>query len=654
MAATPSAKPETAYDRVGRLASFGLTEPWQVALLMPTGFDDLRKVEDCVAACAHLDRAVVELERVGPINARFSRGVPYTRVQMRDGSGQQVEATGFGDSAAWAEILGPTEPAHYLVQPGQFQGRITVRLIERIEPEWVGRLRPRYPGKPNYMPPARVREKVVAGLPSAVRTAAGAIAQQLRPLVRQADLMDAAGLAGWTLEQALSEVHLPASPVMAARARDAVHRVAAFAALAKAHEHAVRRQPARALDLRTWSRRMAALPFTCTQEQRQVVLDIKDDMARPEATRRMLQADVGCGKSAPIQVAAVATVDAGGRAAILLPNLPIAEQMHREIQQSWPDIGARLVTGDSDAAGLEKAGLLVGTTALLSRKVGRFDLVVVDEEHKFANHQREKLAQSGAHMVSSTATCIPRSLALVRYGAMAVSVISKQHVEKNVVTRLWSQAQRRELMVAQRATVAEGHQLLVVYPMREAGGEVDELLSIEVASKAWERMFPGQVRVLTGDDDDTTKARVLEDMREGRAQILVATTVVETGVTLPGLRRITIVAPERHALNSLHQLRGRVARMGGDGFCDLYSPAPLTERQQTKLEAFLRCADGFEVAELDLRLRGFGDLGVEGTKQSGSDDGFLYASAILPEHVAPMERLWEQAVSSNRAAEAPG
>src|SRR5690606_14958366 len=119
------------------------------------------------------------------------------------------------------------------------------------------------------------------------------------------------------------------------------------------------------------------------------------------------------------------------------------------------------------------------------------------------------------------------------------------------------------------------------------------------------------------------KRQVMDDMRSGRAKILIATTVVEVGVTLPALRRVMVVAPERYGLVTLHQLRGRAARRGGTGWFDLHSPAPLKEKQQEKLQLFTRCKDGFEVAELALKLRGFGDLARGGTKQSGADDSFL-------------------------------
>lgn len=633
---------ESAFKKVGRFAALGLKEPWHVALLMPSGYDDLRNVATSVEETLGHERAVIWLEKVEEARSSFSGGKPRTTVVMRDQVGNAVRCTVFGDTPVWLERFAQLTSAHFIVQGDVYREEIQLRIVEELPDEWVGRLRPKYPGKPNYLAAEKVRDKVVATLPKALPLAASFIENELAPLVGRDRLMEAAGLGGWSLEQALEEAHLPASSKMASVAREALHRIAAFAALAKAHSHTLERPPARSLRLNTWPVRMGALPYTSTQEQRQAVLDAVQDMAKPTAMARVLVGDVGSGKTTVFGTLAVACCDAGGRVAILLPNLPLAEQVHREIAETWPDVGATLVTGDTVGDGLNQRPLLVGTTALLHRKVGEFDLVIVDEEQKFSVEQREVLAGTKAHLLTSSATCIPRSAALARYGAVGISELRKSHVKKYIRTRHWRADEKRNLMGELFQFLKSGDQLLMVYPMREPGEEVDPLLSVQCAYEGWERMFPGKVRMLTGDDDDGVKSAVMADMREDRAQILLATTVVEVGITLPKLRRITIVSPERYGLSTLHQLRGRVARKGGDGWCDLYSPMPLKDKQLDKLNAFIGCKDGFEVAELDLRLRGFGDLAKGATKQSGADDSFLFGSAITPDHVAPMEKLWHE------------
>lgn len=631
----------SAFKKVGRFAALGLTEPYQIALLMPSGYDDLRDIASGLAGVAGRDRALLWLAAVQPPRSTFSSGVPRTTCVMRDAHGEAVRATAFGESEIWQSRLTDAE-GYFLVQPEEFRGELQVRILEAIPAEWVGRLRPKYPGKPNYLSAEKVRDTVTSKLAQMLPQAAGYIENELAPLVSRDRLLDAAGLPGWTLEQVLEETHMPGSPKMGEMAREALHRVAAFAALAKAHSHALQRPPARALDLATWPARMDQLPYRATPEQRMAVQAAATDMRQGKAMARVLIGDVGSGKTTVFGALAAACVDAGGRCAILLPNQVLAEQVHREIAHAWPDVAPRLVLGDTAGKGLASDALLVGTTALLHRDVGAFDLVVVDEEQKFSVEQKAALANARSHMLTCSATCIPRTQALARYGAVGISELRQSHVAKTIETRLWTVDRKRELMAQLQTFLNGGQQLLIVYPMKVKGEDMDPLLSVDEAARVWMRLYPGKVRVLTGDSDPDEKTRVMADMRAGAAQILIATTVVEVGVTLPNLYRAMVVAPERLGLTTIHQLRGRVARMGGTGWCDLYSPLPLKDKQRDKLEAFTRCRDGFEVAELDLQLRGFGDLSAGATKQSGADDSFLFGSAITPAHVAPMEGLWEE------------
>lgn len=644
----------TAFQRVGRFAALGLREPYQVALLLPTGYDDFRQVLPSIEEAATQERALIWLEAVGEPRSTFSAGTPRTTCSMRDASGRVVRATAIGESEVWLPRL-TNAAGHFVVQPNEYRGELQLRILEAVAPEWVGRLRPKYPGKPNYLSAEKVREGVTTRLHKMLPVAAGFIERELAPLVQRDRLLSAAGVPDWTLEQVIEETHFPVSPRMGEAAREALHRIAAFAALAKAHSHTLNRPPARALDLSSWPVRMGQLPYTSTPEQRSAVLDCARDMRQSKAMARVLVGDVGTGKTTVFGTVAVAAVDAGGRVAVLLPNQVLAEQVHRELEEVWGDVKPCLVLGDTSDQDLPDRQLLVGTTALLHRNVGQFDLVIVDEEQKFSVEQKAALAQAKAHMLTCSATCIPRTQALAKYGAVGISELRQSHVSKQISTRLWGSNDKRALMGELTHYLKGGQQLLIVYPMKEQGEDLDPLLSVDVASQVWERLYPGKVRVLTGDSTKEEKTAVMSDMRAGRAQILIATTVVEVGVTLPDLYRAMVVAPERLGLTTIHQLRGRVARKGGTGWCDLYSPMPLKDTQREKLSAFTRCRDGFEVAELDLKLRGFGDLAAGASKQSGADDSFLFGSAITPDHVAPMETLWAQLrAGANHGSREPG
>lgn len=643
-------KPPTAYDLVGRLAAFGIEHPWQVPLLMPHGYDDFTAPAQTAAQLEDRPdgKGALWLWPNGPVRHHYGR-VPRTTVAMLDQQGYPVNAVAFGDTGAWAERLaGALEGGLFVAQVGRYRGELQLTLLECVPAAWNGRVRPRYAGKPRYIPPEKVLERVHLALPLQIHHAACEIRSRVEPLVSERALLAAAGHPGWTLEQLLLQVHQPDAVEDACAARECLHRIAAFVGLTHAHRHVLNRPPATPITLATRQMRLGQLPFRPTPEQRQVVDEIAADMAQPRAMKRLVQADVGLGKTVPLLVAMAATADAGGRAALLAPSTPLASQLHGEFSSWFPDLPARLVTGDDGDRDLQGERILIGTTALLFRDVGPLQLVVVDEEQKFAVEQREALTGVGAHLLSATATCIPRTMALVRYGAVSVSRLVTPHVQKRIETRLWTADQRRVLFAQLQAHVQAGEQLLVIYPMKEARTPEEALMAVESSFKGWSRLFPGRVRGLHSEADDATKQAALDDMRAGRAQILVATTVVEVGITIPDLRRVVVVSPERLGLAQLHQLRGRVARKGGQGWCDLFAPTALKDEQQQKLQAFMRCRDGFEVAELDMQLRGFGDLSLEGVQQSGADNGILFGTAITPEHVAPMEALWQRV---NRAGQ---
>ena len=177
----------------------------------------------------------------------------------------------------------------------------------------------------------------------------------------------------------------------------------------------------------------------------------------------------------------------------------------------------------------------------------------------------------------------------------------------------------------------QGKQVLVVYPKRQDEDEQAARHSVDGAFRLWDKIFPGQVRLAHGGQTDEEKGAALRDLRENRAQILVATTVVEVGIDLPNLYHVVVVHPERHGLSGLHQIRGRAARKGGVGYCDLYLPEPVSADSMERLKVLTLTENGFEVAEHDMRLRGIGDLAKESEKQSGADETFLFGRPVRVE-----------------------
>lgn len=632
---------QPAWERVGRFAALGLREPWQTALVLPSGYTDLRNVATR-AEEADTARPILVFPQTSPSYGYAARtGAPKTTISTTDARGTPVKVILMGEHDQWRPLLqGDLSGGLWVMGEGRsWGGALSILTKEIIEPQWIGRVRPDYPGKRMVLPSELVRRRVTGYLPTAAPVAAAWIEEQFSHLLSPSTLLDHLGLPGWNAHQLLLEVHSPSSPAMAEAARSGLKRVAALAALAKAHQHVIHRPAAKPIHCPPLADLVSGLPWPLTPSQRTAAEEIMADLAQARAMRRVLVGDVGSGKTAAFGVAIAGAVAAGARVAVLLPNMPLAEQVHREVASYWPQTAPALVTSDSSTPELS-CRLWIGTTAIFHRTAEPFDFVVVDEEQKFSTQQRGLLAGTSGHLLTSSATCIPRSQALARYGAIGLSVLDNTHAKKDIATALWMPEQRRELFKEIKDYLGTGDPLLVIYPTKAPGKLLPAELSVEHAASRWEPLAPGRVRVLDGDAPDETKSAVLADMKEGRADILISTTVVEVGITIPTLRRITLVAPERLGLTTIHQLRGRVARLGGKGWCDLFAVNGLTPKQRAKLDRFLDCKSGFEVAELDLDLRGFGDLGTTGTKQSGADNDFLFGSGPSIEDIAAVEPAW--------------
>lgn len=364
--------------------------------------------------------------------------------------------------------------------------------------------------------------------------------------------------------------------------------------------------------------RIAALPYPLTEEQQTAIQEILADLQKGKAMRRILSGDVGTGKTFVYAVVAAAIADHGGRVAILAPTLPLANQVVGEIRKPWPDLKVAVVAGDAEEGALD-ASILVGTTALLHRDIGQIDLAVVDEQQKFGREQREQLVGEGVHLLEASGTCIPRSMALIRYGAWGVSRLTKTHTVKNIRSRIWNPEERGGLMEAVRVGLKKGLQTLVVYPVK--AGETPR--GAEHAYQMWEGHFPGQVRLAHANVGDDEKQKAIDDMKSGAASILVATTVAEVGLDIPNLRHVIVVEPHRLGLTQLHQIRGRAARNGGNGYFSMYLREPIPDKSMVRLQALLETTDGFAIAQRDLEIRGHGSMRANADRQSGHGDAMF-------------------------------
>lgn len=648
-----AAKPPTT---LGKLKSFGLTEPWQVALFLPAGWDDLtRPLRNFADPIFEGDSYVVVGRLQGPPSTTFGQGAPRMTGYLADSQGRTIGFTAFGDTREFKEQL--------LAEPGEvallgtietFKDRLWLKSPELIPSNWLGHFRPRYPGKTGVIGPDLVRTRVLANLRAGIPLAAKFLAQQLKEFGNPGQLAELAGLPGWPLETILLQAHAPKTLALGEQAQRALETLAAFGVIQRAKGNQSLTSTGKPLKLGDWARRACAIPFKLTGEQQQAITDAITDLAAPTPMRRILSGDVGTGKTAVYGTLCAAVVDGKGRAMVLLPNESLATQVAREFSTWWPDLPLQLITGSTSDTDIH-APLVIGTTALLHRKFQLPDLMVVDEQQKFSREQREQLVGRQTNLLEVTATCIPRSQALVRYGVVKVSKLTIPHTPKTIRTRVWFKEQWPSLFAEVQKTMKNGDQVLLVYPLREKAEVEDEeneggtdggrprqpeLRSAEEIFEKWSRMLPGRVQWVHGQMSDADKDAALQAMRNDQASILVATTVVEVGINLPKLRRVVVVHPERHGLTTLHQIRGRVARLGGEGYCDLFLPNHVKEKTMARLRVLETTTDGFKVSEWDMRLRGVGDLSQNSTKQSGSDDTFLFGRQVSLDILdAVMEKL---------------
>jgi ATP-dependent DNA helicase RecG len=377
------------------------------------------------------------------------------------------------------------------------------------------------------------------------------------------------------------------------------------------------------------SRYRAALPFTLTEHQELAVAEIDADLGREQPMQRLLQGDVGSGKTAVALYALLRAVEAGRQAALMAPTETLAEQHFLTIEGICAELGVRVVllTGSSGAkearAELETgaAQIAVGTHALIQRGVLFADLAVavVDEQHRFGVEQRQVLATLAPHVLHMTATPIPRTLALTVFGELDVTEIAKPPASRRPIITAWVGAERSSEAYARlQAHLDAGRQAYVVCPLIEASeARVARAAAAEAERLRRAELAGYRVGLLHGRLKAAERRAVMGAFKEGNLDVLVATTVIEVGVDVPNATIMIVQEADRFGLAQLHQLRGRVGRGAEQSYCLLISrpKLELTDSAQARLEALVETADGFELAERDLDLRGEGQL--LGTRQSG-------------------------------------
>jgi ATP-dependent DNA helicase RecG len=421
------------------------------------------------------------------------------------------------------------------------------------------------------------------------------------------------------------------------------------------------------------------LPFHPTAAQKRVLKEIASDMEKPFSMRRLLQGDVGSGKTIVAFEAAIIAIENGCQVALMAPTEILAQQHYFNARRILEAAGYRIVllTGSVEqdrkrdirrhiAHG--NAHLIIGTHALLEETVefSKLGLVIVDEQHRFGVMQRLKLMRKSNEepglsakstpgaaepdVLVMTATPIPRTLALTLYGDLDLSVLDELPPGRTpIVTRRVSDERSTEVWDFVRKQVAAGHQAYVVYPVIEENEERELKAALKMYRELSNMVFADlKVGLLHGRLDNDLKEQVMQRFQSGELNILVATTVIEVGVDVTNASVMVIEHAERFGLSQLHQLRGRIGRGAAKSFCVLMTGGKVSEEGERRLDAMVRTNDGFQIAELDLELRGPGEF--FGTRQAGMPS-FLIANLIRDRQILEAAKREAAAVMAGPNAE---
>jgi ATP-dependent DNA helicase RecG len=376
------------------------------------------------------------------------------------------------------------------------------------------------------------------------------------------------------------------------------------------------------------------LPFTLTNSQKKVLKEIRQDTQRGVQMNRLLQGDVGSGKTVVALMSILIAIDNGFQTCIMAPTEILANQHYQTIKELVGDdfIEVALLTGSTPKKArkvlhekLENGDLkiLIGTHALIEDKVQYKNLgfVVIDEQHRFGVEQRAKLWRKNSippHILVMTATPIPRTLAMTLYGDLDISVIDELPVgRKPIQTVHFYENQRLRMFGFMKQEIAKGRQIYVVYPLIQESEKLD-LKNLEDGINTMAHEFPlptYRISIVHGKMKAAEKQFEMNRFIKGETQIMVATTVIEVGVNIPNASVMIIENAERFGLSQLHQLRGRVGRGAEQSFCILMSNHKLSREGRIRLDTMVKTNNGFEIAEIDLQLRGPGN--IDGTQQSG-------------------------------------
>jgi ATP-dependent DNA helicase RecG len=678
-------------------------------LCSPAGYDDLRQLRTSWRALAHgpevrvlvqarmcppddvkaytADRRVLPRE---PHDQRYTKKTRRLSVPLADSHGHVANLTVFGNIWGWKD-LERDQLLTLAVTPKRFMGQLYFNEPEFISPAWIGRVRPRYRGLPGRVAAERIEEAVleIIDSPAAYEHCRQVILSAF--VGDEATILARAGVEEPSIAAVLMNLHGPTDIEAGQRAIGFARRISALAVQSAAIARNVRAPDPRAVlrvDVAGLEEELSRVVPALTQDQRDCALGVAVRLTSTRPLNALLSGDVGTGKTLAYLLPAVAAWRAGAQVSIVVPTMILADQIARELDTRFPDVDSARVNAGEPV--VRPSAIQVGTVGLVNEAVRSGyvpNLLIVDEQQKLSTAQREGMAGAWTHVLEVSATPIPRTLAIARYSGIEHFVLRECPVKKEIRSGVLDGANdgRETLSRWIRYAVESRQRVLLVYPSVESEmpvskkaargaqaapdetsgsqppllpaaqrveGEARATRTLLAAAEGIERRFPGEVVLLHGAMKDDEKRRALESFRAGDRHIMVASSVVEIGVDLPDVRLVAVAGAERFGLSQLHQFRGRTARQGGKGafamFVEDFERLPSDAKERLVAVATIR--DGFELAERDMQLRGFG--GTDGSEQSGDADTLFKCINLTPDDFFLLKDE-EVAAAARRADDAP-
>ncbi len=612
------------------LDRLGLSRVVDVAFHLPTGWIDRVARDELDMADAGRTIAIT----LTAVSYRSSAGRGPTRAQATDAKGNYVSLVYFGGNSGWVKKLLP------LGEPRRVSGRLEMygQELQIVHPDYVLPLE-----EAGDTPEREAIYPLSEGMTA--RRMAQLAAQAVERAPDLAEWIEPGLLAkndwpGW--REALARIHTDPSDATA-RARLAYDELFANQLALTLVRASSRARKGRALIGDGRLRDMLRLPYAPTGAQSRSIAEIEGDLRQAQPMLRLLQGDVGSGKTLVAAMALLIAVEAGAQGAFLAPTEILARQHYESLRGllAGLPVNIAVLTGrdkgrvrEATLMGLADGSIdiLIGTHAIFQEAVGYKDLglVVVDEQHRFGVAQRMLLTEKGQqppHLLAMTATPIPRTLTLALYGEMDVSRLDEMPPGRQPIeTRVLSEDRLDDVVGALGRHLSAGGQAYWVCPLVEESEKTD-LAAAEARAETLRAWFGDKVGLVHGRMKGPEKDAVMAAFSAGRTGVLVATTVIEVGVDVPNATLIVIEAADRFGLAQLHQLRGRVGRGSGASNCLLIRGSALSETSRARLALMRETNDGFRIAEEDLRLRGAGEL--LGTRQSGEAQFRLATPELL-------------------------